>query len=139
MSARIPLIGFMLELNAFSPVTDEAEFREKHWLEGEAILDDARSATPRDPAASPASAAPWVARASLSGAVADQVIANGRRIGDGGRGAPTTAASCALRASISARQLDRRESSARLATMAEMVWASSGVSRPAPTSSSRSA
>jgi len=49
VSARIALIGFMLESNAFSPVADEAEFREKHWLEGEAILDDARSATPRDP------------------------------------------------------------------------------------------
>src|SRR4051812_15518496 len=29
-----------------------------------------------------------------------QVIANGRRIGDGGRGAPTMAASCAFKASI---------------------------------------
>ena len=38
-----------------------------------------------------------------------QVIANGRRIGDGGRGAPKTAASCAFRVSISARQLDRWE------------------------------
>jgi hypothetical protein len=46
VSARIALIGFMLESNAFSPVADEAEFREKHWLDGEAILDDARSATP---------------------------------------------------------------------------------------------
>src|SRR3954471_20933258 len=39
----------MLESNAFSPVADEAEFREKHWLEGAAIVEDARSATPRDP------------------------------------------------------------------------------------------
>ena len=49
MTPRIALLGFMLESNAFSPVADEAEFRQKHWLEGDAIVDDARSATPRDP------------------------------------------------------------------------------------------
>ncbi len=49
MTPRIALVGFMLESNAFSPVADEAEFREKHWIEGDAIVDDARSATPRDP------------------------------------------------------------------------------------------
>jgi len=49
MIPRIALLGFMLESNAFSPVADEAEFREKHWIEGDAIVADARSATPRDP------------------------------------------------------------------------------------------
>lgn len=49
MSPRIALFGFMIESNAFSPVADEAEFREKHWFEGEELLQDARSATPKDP------------------------------------------------------------------------------------------
>jgi microcystin degradation protein MlrC len=49
MAPRIALLGFMLESNAFSPLADEVEFREKHWIEGEAIVEDARSATPRDP------------------------------------------------------------------------------------------
>ena len=47
-----------------------------------------------------------------------QVIANGRRIGDGGRGTPTTAASCAFRASISVANSTDGNSSARLATIA---------------------
>ena len=51
-----------------------------------------------------------------------QVIANERRIDDGGRGAPNTAASCALRASISLASPTEANSSARSATMAEMVW-----------------
>jgi microcystin degradation protein MlrC len=49
MDPRIALLGFMLESNAFSPVADEAEFRQKHWLEGEEIVQDARSARQRDP------------------------------------------------------------------------------------------
>ena len=49
MNPRIALLGFMLESNVFSPVADEAEFRQKHWLEGDEITRDARSATPRDP------------------------------------------------------------------------------------------
>ncbi len=49
MTPRIALLGFMLESNAFSPVAEEAEFREKHWIEGEAIVADARADTPRDP------------------------------------------------------------------------------------------
>jgi hypothetical protein len=53
------------------------------------------------------------------------VIANGRRIGDVGRGAPTTAASCAFSASISLASSTKANSSARLATMAEVVRASS--------------
>ena len=46
---------------------------------------------------------------------------------------------CALRASISAASSIDGNNSARLATIDEMVCASSGVSRPAPTLSSRSA
>jgi microcystin degradation protein MlrC len=49
MAPRIALLGFMLESNAFAPTADEAEFRQKHWLEDEEIVQDARSATPRDP------------------------------------------------------------------------------------------
>jgi microcystin degradation protein MlrC len=49
MGPRIALLGFMLETNAFAPVADEAEFRQKHWLEGDDIVADARSPTPRDP------------------------------------------------------------------------------------------
>jgi microcystin degradation protein MlrC len=49
MAPRIALLGFMLESNAFAPVADEAEFRQKHWIEGDEILRDARSAVPRDP------------------------------------------------------------------------------------------
>jgi hypothetical protein len=64
-----------------------------------------------------------------------QVIANGRRIGDIARWAPPTAASCAFRASISVASSIDGNSSARFATIEEMVWASSGVSRPEPTSS----
>src|SRR5829696_593041 len=49
MAPRIALIGFMLESNAFAPVADEAEFRQQHWIEGEAIVVDARLPVPRDP------------------------------------------------------------------------------------------
>ena len=40
MAPRIALIGFMLESNAFAPVADEAEFRQKHWIEGEDIVSE---------------------------------------------------------------------------------------------------
>ena len=46
---RIALLGFMLESNGFAPVATEAEFREKLWLEGDALLDDARASTSRGP------------------------------------------------------------------------------------------
>lgn len=48
MAPRIALLGFMLESNAFSPVAEEAEFRQKLWLEGPELLSDARSPMPRD-------------------------------------------------------------------------------------------
>ncbi len=46
---RIALFGFMLESNGFAAPADEAEFRAKMWLEGEALLADARADTCRDP------------------------------------------------------------------------------------------
>ena len=56
-----------------------------------------------------------------------------RWIGNRGRSAPATPASCDLRASISAAESTKANSSARLPIMAEMVLASSEVRRPAPT------
>ncbi|WP_419898709.1 M81 family metallopeptidase [Roseomonas sp. USHLN139] len=46
---RIALLGFMLEANGFAPPATEEEFRAKLWLQGEDLLADVRSATPRDP------------------------------------------------------------------------------------------
>src|SRR6185436_13849463 len=46
---KIALLGFMLEANAFAPVADEAEFREKIWLDGDGLLADARGPAPCDP------------------------------------------------------------------------------------------
>ena len=46
---RIALLGFMLESNSFAPPADEAEFRSKLWLEGEALLADVRAQASRDP------------------------------------------------------------------------------------------
>jgi len=46
---RIALLGFMLEANGFAPVAEEAEFRQKLWLEGPALLEDARAGQSRDP------------------------------------------------------------------------------------------
>ncbi len=43
MPPRIALLGFMLESNGFAPVAEEAEFRQKLWLEGEGLLADARA------------------------------------------------------------------------------------------------
>ena len=60
-------------------------------------------------------------------------IAKGRRIGDGGRGRPITAASCCFSASISAASSMVPNSSARLLTMPLTWLASSGVSRPSAT------
>ncbi|MFC3126604.1 M81 family metallopeptidase [Pseudoroseomonas globiformis] len=46
---RIALLGFMLESNGFSAPAEEAEFRQKLFLEGDALLEDARAETSRDP------------------------------------------------------------------------------------------
>jgi microcystin degradation protein MlrC len=60
MAPRIALLGFMLETNAFAPVADEAEFRQKHWLEGDDIVTDARSPRARaGPSSRVSSIASW--------------------------------------------------------------------------------
>ena len=43
MSARIALLGFSIECNRFAPVARLADFTGRCWLEGEAIVADARS------------------------------------------------------------------------------------------------
>ena len=45
---KIALLGFMLESNGFAPVAEEAEFREKLWLEGDGLLTDVRGPASRD-------------------------------------------------------------------------------------------
>jgi len=62
-----------------------------------------------------------------------QVIAKGRRIGDGARWVPTTAVSCDFNASISAASSMVPNSSGRLLTMPLSWLASSGVSWPSAT------
>jgi len=44
---RIALLGFSIECNRFAPVATEQDFSTKTLLTGQALLDDARSATPR--------------------------------------------------------------------------------------------
>lgn len=43
---RIALLGFSIECNAFAPVATKPDFTGRCWLEGEAIVADARSAAP---------------------------------------------------------------------------------------------
>src|SRR4051812_47155760 len=43
---RIALLGFSIECNKFAPPTTKAHFLARTYLEGGAILEDARSATP---------------------------------------------------------------------------------------------
>ncbi|MGP1394644.1 MAG: M81 family metallopeptidase [Inquilinaceae bacterium] len=51
---RIALIGLHLESNAFAPVSTEADFRRLCFLEGTAVLDEARRSHPAMPAEIPA-------------------------------------------------------------------------------------
>jgi len=44
---RVALLGFSIECNRFAPPATRADFASRCWLEGEAILSDARSASPR--------------------------------------------------------------------------------------------
>ncbi|MFC3125036.1 M81 family metallopeptidase [Pseudoroseomonas globiformis] len=44
---RIALLGFSIECNRFAPPAAEADFRARCWLEGEALLADARAPTSR--------------------------------------------------------------------------------------------
>ena len=43
---RVALLGFSIECNRFAPVATKAHFLARTYLEGEAIIEDARSATP---------------------------------------------------------------------------------------------
>ena len=43
---RIALLGFSIECNRFAPPATEADFRGRCWVEGEALLADARAAVP---------------------------------------------------------------------------------------------
>jgi microcystin degradation protein MlrC len=43
---RIALLGFSIECNRFAPPAAEADFRGRCWVEGEALVADARSAAP---------------------------------------------------------------------------------------------
>jgi len=44
---RVALLGFSIECNRFAPVATEADFRGRTWVEGEALLTEARSDAPR--------------------------------------------------------------------------------------------
>jgi microcystin degradation protein MlrC len=46
-SPRVALLGFSIECNRFAPVATKAHFLARTYLEGDAIVEDARSATPR--------------------------------------------------------------------------------------------
>src|SRR6267142_2124872 len=46
-SPRVALLGFSIECNKFAPVATKAHFLARTYLEGDAIVDGARSATPR--------------------------------------------------------------------------------------------
>ena len=67
MPPRVALLGFMLESNGFAPVAEEAEFRQKLWLEGDALLADARNEPSRGPGGTKGfveamdAAGPWTA------------------------------------------------------------------------------
>jgi microcystin degradation protein MlrC len=45
-SPRVALLGFSIECNKFAPVATKAHFLARTYLEGDAIIDEARSATP---------------------------------------------------------------------------------------------
>ena len=46
-SPRVALLGLSIECNKFAPVATKAHFLARTYLEGDAIIEDARSATPR--------------------------------------------------------------------------------------------
>lgn len=65
MTPRIALLGFSIECNRFAPVATRADFTSRCYLEGEAVVSDARSAAPRALAEMPGfvadmdAAGPW--------------------------------------------------------------------------------
>jgi len=50
MSKRVAILGFMLESNRFSPVTTEADYRKRCYLQGDEIIAELSKETPRLPA-----------------------------------------------------------------------------------------
>ncbi|MDA0997978.1 MAG: M81 family metallopeptidase [Proteobacteria bacterium] len=50
MAKRVAILGFHLESNAFSPVTTEADYRKRCYVEGEAIIAELGKANSRLPA-----------------------------------------------------------------------------------------
>ncbi len=44
---RVALLGFSIECNRFAPIATEPDFRGRTWVEGQALLDEARSPAPR--------------------------------------------------------------------------------------------
>ena len=63
---KVGLLGFSIECNRFAPVATEADFRSRTWVEGSAMLAEARSTTPQMLAELPGfvadmdAAGPWV-------------------------------------------------------------------------------
>lgn len=49
MTKRVAILGFLLESNNFSPVTTEADYRRRCYLEGDEILEELKLAAPRMP------------------------------------------------------------------------------------------
>lgn len=50
MTKRVAVLGFMLESNRFSPVTTEADYRKRCYMQGDEITRELTSAAPRLPA-----------------------------------------------------------------------------------------
>ena len=46
-SPHVAILGFSIECNKFAPVATKAHFLARTYLEGDAIIEDARAATPR--------------------------------------------------------------------------------------------
>lgn len=49
MTKRVAVLGFLLESNNFSPVTTEADYRRRCYLEGDEILEELKQDAPRTP------------------------------------------------------------------------------------------
>src|SRR5258708_17015814 len=65
-SPRIALLGFSIECNKFAPIATRADFEQRCYLTGDALLSEARAAAPRMLAETPGfvaamdAAGPWV-------------------------------------------------------------------------------
>ena len=49
MTKRVAILGFLLESNNFSPITTEADYRRRCYLEGDEILEELKREAPRTP------------------------------------------------------------------------------------------